>query len=92
MDGIKLDKGLIDNITTKNGIAILRAMVQVGHELGLTILAEGVEQEEQALALQQIHCDVIQGFRFYAPMPDSACMDKILDQFAGVPRDLIATP
>lgn len=92
VDGIKLDKGLIDNITTKNGIAILRAMVQVGHELGLTILAEGVEQEEQALALQQIHCDVIQGFRFYAPMPDSACMDKILEQFAGMPRDLIATP
>ena len=92
VDGIKLDKGLIDNITTKNGIAILRAMVQVGHELGLTILAEGVEQEEQAMALQQIHCDVIQGFRFYAPMPDSACMDKILEQFAGVPRDLIATP
>lgn len=92
VDGIKLDKGLIDNITTKNGIAILRAMVQVGHELGLTILAEGVEQEEQALALQQIHCDVIQGFRFYAPMPDSACMGKILEQFTGVPRDLIATP
>lgn len=92
VDGIKLDKGLIDNITTKNGIAILRAMVQVGHELGLTILAEGVEQEEQALALQQIHCDVIQGFRFYAPMPDSACMDKILEQFTGMPRDLIATP
>lgn len=92
VDGIKLDKGLIDNITTKNGIAILRAMVQVGHELGLTILAEGVEQEEQALALQQIHCDVIQGFRFYSPMPDSACMDKILEQFAGMPRELIATP
>ena len=92
VDGIKLDKGLIDNITTKNGIAILRAMVQVGHELGLTILAEGVEQEEQAMALQQIHCDVLQGFRFYAPMPDSACMDKILEQFAGMPRDLIATP
>lgn len=84
VDGIKLDKRLIDNITTKNGIAILRAMVQVGHELGITILAEGVEQESQVLALRQIHCDVIQGFRFYAPMPETECMEKVLRQFSGV--------
>ena len=84
VDGIKLDKGLIDNITTKNGIAILRAMVQVGHELGITILAEGVEQESQVLALRQIHCDVIQGFRFYAPMPETECIEKVLRQFSGV--------
>ena len=84
VDGIKLDKGLIDNVSTKNGIAILRAMVQVGHELGLTILAEGVEQEAQVLALQQINCDVIQGFRFYAPMPERECAAKVLEQFSGV--------
>lgn len=77
-------KGLIDNVSTKNGIAILRAMVQVGHELGLTILAEGVEQEAQVLALQQINCDVIQGFRFYAPMPERECAAKVLEQFSGV--------
>ena len=80
-DGIKLDKGLIDNIMTNNGVAILRAMVQVGHELGLTILAEGVEDSAQVEVLRQIHCDVIQGYQFYQPMPRQEARDKILAQF-----------
>ena len=81
VDGIKLDKGLIDNIMTNNGVAILRAMVQVGHELGLTILAEGVEDSAQVEVLRQIHCDVIQGYQFYQPMPRQEARDKILAQF-----------
>ena len=81
VDGIKLDKRLIDNVHTKNGGAILRAMVQVGHELGVTILAEGVETPEQAAALREIHCDVIQGFHFYAPLPQGDALAKILPQF-----------
>ena len=51
VDGIKLDKRLVDNVLTKNGSAILRGMIQVGHELGLTLLAEGVESLAQARAL-----------------------------------------
>lgn len=69
IDGIKLDKGLVDHVTTPSGTAILKAMIQVGHELNMTILAEGVETDEQVRAQQEIHCDVIQGFRFSHPMP-----------------------
>ena len=69
IDGIKLDKGLVDHVTTPIGTAILKAMIQVGHELNMTILAEGVETDEQVRAQQEIHCDVIQGFRFSHPMP-----------------------
>lgn len=83
VDGIKLDKGLIEYIATKNGNAVVRAMVQAGHELGLTILAEGVEQQAQVQALQQMHCDVIQGFRFHAPMPAAECLDQILARQPG---------
>ena len=81
VDGIKLDKGLIDNITTKNGKAILKTMIQVGHELGVTILAEGVETDEQVQTLQKLHCDVIQGFRFCFPLPDWEAKNKVLEQF-----------
>lgn len=81
VNGIKLDKGLIDHIHTENGSAILRAMVQVGHELGITILAEGVETAQQAAALRDIHCDVIQGFCFYAPLPREDALQKILQHF-----------
>lgn len=69
IDGIKLDKGLVDHVTTPIGTAILKAMIQVGHELNMTIFAEGVETDEQVRAQQEIHCDVIQGFRFSHPMP-----------------------
>ena len=82
VDGIKLDKGLVDNIMTKNGAAILRAMVQVGHELDMIILAEGVEREEQVQALRKIQCDAIQGFQFYKPLPAIAAQEKILKQYS----------
>lgn len=85
VDGVKLDKRLIDNIMTEKGIAILRAMVQVGHELGITILAEGVENEAQVQALQRIHCDVIQGFQFFAPIPASEAIEEIMAHSPAAP-------
>ena len=81
VDGIKLDKSLIDNIMTESGEAILKAMIQVGHELGVTILVEGVETDEQVQTLQKLRCDVIQGFRFYYPLPDWEAKNKVLEQF-----------
>ena len=84
VDGIKLDKRLIDNVMTKNGNAIVRAMVQVGHELGLTILAEGVERDDQVRTLQEIHCDVIQGYQFYMPMPEQEAKERLLEQYLRV--------
>lgn len=81
-DGIKLDKGLIDNVLTKKGESILKALIQVGHELGMTILAEGVENEEQATQLRNLNCDVIQGFKFYYPLPVWEAERHILNQFS----------
>lgn len=69
VNGVKLDKSLIDNCETPKGKAILRSMIQIGHELGLTILAEGIETDEQVNVLLEIGCDVIQGFRFHYPIP-----------------------
>lgn len=43
VDGLKLDKYLVDNMETSQGRIILNALVRAGHELGRTILAEGVE-------------------------------------------------
>lgn len=69
LDVLKLDKSLTDSIGTRLGNSILRAMIQVGHELGMEVLAEGVETDEQVGYLQRMGCDVIQGFRFYYPIP-----------------------
>ena len=81
IDGIKLDKGLIDNMFSKSGNEILKAMIRVGHNLNMTILAEGVETGRQVEELKKMECDVIQGFHFFVPMPDWKAKEKILDDF-----------
>lgn len=92
IDGIKLDKSLIDNLGTERGDAILKAMVHVGHELGVTILAEGVETDAQVEAITRMHCDVLQGFRFYYPMPHWEAKKKILQQFQPIHPDSPSVP
>lgn len=78
MDGLKLDKELVDNMQTENGKIILNALVEAGHRMGLTILAEGVESEEQLVILRKLHCDTFQGFRFAVPLPASEAKRRIL--------------
>ena len=80
VDGIKLDKRLVDNVSTRIGSSILRAMIQIGHELGLTILAEGVETALQAQALRELNCDVIQGFYLSAPLPQAEAEERLLEK------------
>lgn len=81
VDGLKLDKALIDNLHTPTGFAIVRGMVRVARDLGLAVLAEGVESEEQVQSLQQCHCDIIQGFLYSVPMPEAEAMDRVFRQF-----------
>lgn len=69
VDGLKLDKALVDNITTAKGNTILRGMTKMGHELNMTVIVEGVENDEQVKELKTMQCDVIQGFRFHRPIP-----------------------
>lgn len=78
MDGLKLDKELVDNMQTEKGRIILNALVDAGHRVGLTILAEGVEQEEQIAILQKLRCDAFQGFRFAVPLPELEAKKRIL--------------
>lgn len=80
VDGLKLDKNLVDNINTEKGNAILKAMSRIGHELNIAIMAEGIESDEQIEELQKIDCDIIQGFRFHYPIPEWEAQSEILKQ------------
>ena len=50
-------------------LAITRAIIGLGHTLGLKVVAEGVEKIEQSLALSAAGCDELQGFYFSKPLP-----------------------
>ena len=67
-DVIKLDKSLIDFIGTPGGESLIRHTVAFAKESGMSIVAEGVETEQQLKFLQSIGCDSIQGFYFSPPV------------------------
>ena len=69
MDGLKLDRSLVVQIDSFKGQTLLQSLITAGHALGLTMLAEGVEEPQQADALREIGCDFLQGFLFSVPVP-----------------------
>jgi diguanylate cyclase (GGDEF)-like protein/PAS domain S-box-containing protein len=70
IDRLKIDKSFVDGISADSGGgAITRAIIAMGHELHLQVLAEGVETDAQLGYLVQNHVDEFQGFLFSRPMP-----------------------
>jgi len=68
---LKIDRSFIRNLETSPGdAAIVRAITNLGHDLGLDVTAEGVETKEQLKTIRLEGCDEVQGFYFARPMPD----------------------
>ncbi len=75
-DELKLDRTLtIDVDTDLRAAAIVRHTVALAHDLGLSLVAEGVEDRDTAAALRDLGCDIAQGFALARPMPVGAFMD-----------------
>ena len=65
---IKIDKSFVlDMATNRDGAAIVRSTIDLGHNLGLKVVAEGVEDENTAALLREYGCDFIQGFHIARP-------------------------
>ncbi|MCE9665048.1 EAL domain-containing protein [Halomonas sp. M5N1S17] len=70
---LKIDRSFIrDAPGQPKDRAIMEAAVFIGHRLGLEVVAEGVETDEQLALVRDIHCDLVQGFYFYRPMSADA--------------------
>jgi EAL domain-containing protein (putative c-di-GMP-specific phosphodiesterase class I) len=69
LDALKVDRSFIRDVPgDQDDVAITRAVVAMAHSLRLTVVAEGVETEEQLAFLRQIGCDQMQGFLFSRPV------------------------
>ena len=66
---MKIDKSLLQNMQTENDRVILQKTIELGHELGMKVAAEGVETREQLEFLRDRKCDVAQGYLFSKPVP-----------------------
>jgi len=70
VDELKVDRSFVTSMTTNEHDAVLvRTAIDLGHNLGLTIVAEGVENAGHVAALRALDCDIAQGYHYARPMP-----------------------
>lgn len=74
-DTLKIDKSFIQDVLSESGNAsLVRAIINMAHSLGLTVIAEGVEQEAQTHFLKHEGCDYSQGYFYSRPLPEQDFM------------------
>jgi diguanylate cyclase (GGDEF)-like protein/PAS domain S-box-containing protein len=72
VDELKVDRSFVGGMTTSvEDAALVRSVVDLGHNLGMEVVAEGVEDPLTTTALAELKCDVGQGFHFAHPAPAS---------------------
>ena len=81
IDGIKVDRSFVSNIVTSTADeAVVKAIVELSHTLGLKVIAEGVETIAQRDCLLYLGCDVMQGFLFSAAVPPGDVASMLRDR------------
>ena len=72
---LKIDRSFVSNMTQDNeALAIVKTCILLGHELNMSVIAEGVESEKHLNLLKQMGCDLVQGYFIAKPMPASELM------------------
>ena len=67
-DSVKLDKSMTDNLGTIKGDTLVKETASLVKKMGMQVIVEGVETEEQAGILRAMQCDALQGFCFFEPL------------------------
>jgi EAL domain-containing protein (putative c-di-GMP-specific phosphodiesterase class I) len=90
IDTIKVDRSFVSHLQEDgNHHEIVRAIVALGHALGKSLVAEGIEMQEQCLKLQELNCDYGQGYLFSRPLTPQAAKDWLtpVDHLLNAPHN-----
>ena len=89
---MKIDRSFISDLENDDDSkSITTAIIQMSHSLGLQVLAEGVETEQQLNYLQEAKCDYVQGYFTGRPMPASEFINKFSLSEEGEPTNGVWT-
>jgi EAL domain-containing protein (putative c-di-GMP-specific phosphodiesterase class I) len=78
IDYVKIDQSFVRQMNTDSGcMTIVETIIVMAHKLGLKVIAEGIEQQDQYDALKALHCDFGQGYFFTPPMPAGEFLELI---------------
>ena len=84
VDEIKIDKSFVMNMKDdENDASIIRATVGLAHDLGLSVVAEGVENQESQDLLHTLNCEYAQGYHICKPAPAEE-ISKLLNNFQAI--------
>jgi sensor c-di-GMP phosphodiesterase-like protein len=76
IDELKIDKSFIDNIATRNEDRLMVLnIIDIAQNLGIKVVAEGIEQEEQSRLLLELGCNLQQGYYYCGPVD----LDLLID-------------
>ncbi|MDX9802161.1 MAG: EAL domain-containing protein, partial [Spirochaetia bacterium] len=79
IDTIKIDKSFTQGIdTSEDSLSIVRSVIQLSSNLGIEVVAEGVENEDHLRLLRELECDLAQGYYFSRPVPAGE-FEKLLE-------------
>ena len=77
---LKIDKSFVqDMVSNESNALIVRATIDLAHNMGVKIVAEGVEDAETLQLLKELGCDVIQGYYISQPLPADQLIAKLAD-------------
>jgi EAL domain-containing protein (putative c-di-GMP-specific phosphodiesterase class I) len=72
-DALKIDRSFVTGLTgAPERLALVNAMVLLAHALGLSVVCEGVETEDEFTVLRDLGCDLVQGYAVERPLPIAA--------------------
>ena len=92
-DTLKIDRSFVQGAhDAQNGVAVVQALVDMAHTLQLSVVAEGVETQQQLDMLRSIHCDELQGFLLARPQPSEGIRALLLHTVQQRPASHAAIP